>query len=199
MSALGDRGKCQVMPPARPRETRGVHLVRLDGWRSAGRHYAERKAACLATFYFPSSIRAWMREIAHEACSAISGSGPDAARCRAGSAAGAAHIPQGHADIAQKSAPLGPQHRRPGKPRLEARLVQRQQFHQIRRFQSGAAMLRHHRTRPRKTVPRTDRQAIVASENPVAHGRAQFHRDRAFQLDGQIGNAAARVQLERAR
>ena len=108
----------------------------------------------------------------------------------------AADIAQGHADIAQESAPFGPRDRRSRKSRPESRFVQRQQFHQLRRFQSGPAMLRHHRTRPRKTIPRADGQTIVAPENPVAYSRAQFHRDGPFQLDGQIRNAAARVQLE---
>ena len=49
----------------------------------------------------------------------------------------------------------------------------------------------------RKTVPRAHRQTIVATKNAVADGRAQFDGDGAFQFDGQIGNAAAGIQLER--
>jgi len=49
----------------------------------------------------------------------------------------------------------------------------------------------------REPVPGARRQAIVAPVNAVADGRAQLDRDRAFELDGQIGNAAARIDLER--
>ena len=46
----------------------------------------------------------------------------------------------------------------------------------------------------REFVPRTNRQAIVAAVDAVAHQRPQFARDRAFVLDGQIRNAAPRIE-----
>ncbi len=48
----------------------------------------------------------------------------------------------------------------------------------------------------REPVPRADRQAIVAAKNPVANGRAQFDRNRALQLNRQIRDAFAGIQLK---
>src|SRR5947209_12937326 len=50
-----------------------------------------------------------------------------------------------------------------------------------------------------KLVPRTNRQAIVAAENPVADQRAQFVRDRPLVLDRQVGDAAPRIEPVRRR
>ena len=45
----------------------------------------------------------------------------------------------------------------------------------------------------RELVPRADGQAVVATIDSVAHGRAQGARDVALVLDGEVGDAAARV------
>src|SRR6185437_15398336 len=45
-----------------------------------------------------------------------------------------------------------------------------------------------------EAVPRADREAIVAAIDPVAHQRAQLVRDRAVVLDGEIGDAARRIE-----
>ena len=49
----------------------------------------------------------------------------------------------------------------------------------------------------RKFVPRADRQAIVAAIDAVSDRFAEFTRDRALVLDGQIGNAAPRIDSVR--
>ena len=43
-------------------------------------------------------------------------------------------------------------------------------------------------------VPRADRQAIVAAIDAVADRRAEFLRDRPLMLDGQVGDAAPRIE-----
>ena len=46
----------------------------------------------------------------------------------------------------------------------------------------------------RELVPRTNRKAVIAAVNAVAHLRAQLARDRAFVLDGEIRDAAPRIE-----
>ena len=43
-------------------------------------------------------------------------------------------------------------------------------------------------------VPRADREAIVAAIDAIADGRAEFFRDMALVLDGEVGDAAPRVE-----
>src|SRR5262245_6082887 len=49
--------------------------------------------------------------------------------------------------------------------------------------------------RPSEAVPRTDELAVVAAVDAVADERAQLLRDRALVLDGEVRDAAARVEL----
>ena len=58
-------------------------------------------------------------------------------------------------------------------------------------------MRRHQAALAGEAVPRTGVEAVVAAVNAVADRGAKLLRDRAFQLDGQVGDAAARVELER--
>ena len=46
----------------------------------------------------------------------------------------------------------------------------------------------------RKTIPRAHQLAVVAAVDAIAYQRAQLDRDAAFELDSEIGNAAARIQ-----
>ena len=43
-------------------------------------------------------------------------------------------------------------------------------------------------------IPRADQLAVIAAENAVADGRAEFLGDAALMLDGQITDAATRIQ-----
>ena len=47
---------------------------------------------------------------------------------------------------------------------------------------------------PGKTVPWTDHLAVVAAEHPIADQRPEFFGNRAFEFDGQVGDAAAGIQ-----
>ena len=46
----------------------------------------------------------------------------------------------------------------------------------------------------RVLVPRADGEAVVAAVDPVAHQRPQLARDRALVLDGQVADAAPRIE-----
>lgn len=46
-------------------------------------------------------------------------------------------------------------------------------------------------------IPRTDFETLVAAVNAVADGGAEFHRDAAFVLDGEVGDAASRIHSVR--
>src|SRR5436190_23389352 len=48
-----------------------------------------------------------------------------------------------------------------------------------------------------ETIPRANDEAIVATVDAVADGRSEFNRDGAFEFDGQVGNAPARIELKR--
>ncbi|MNR05656.1 hypothetical protein D3C85_1216990 [compost metagenome] len=45
-----------------------------------------------------------------------------------------------------------------------------------------------------EAVPRADNLAVIATEHPVADQWPQVFRDRAFEFDGQVGNAASGIQ-----
>src|SRR5215472_296685 len=51
----------------------------------------------------------------------------------------------------------------------------------------------------RELVPRTDRQAIVAAIDAIAHQRPKFARDLALVFDGEVGDAAPRIEAVRCR
>src|SRR3990172_3282958 len=51
--------------------------------------------------------------------------------------------------------------------------------------------------RLREPVPRADKLAVVAAEDAIADERAQLLGDRPAQLNGEVGNAAARVEIVR--
>ncbi len=87
----------------------------------------------------------------------------------------------------------------PVKARAEALVVQRQQIAQQRRGPIHIAA-RMPLAGPRELARKgADRLAHVAAIDPVAHQRAQIDRDRSFQLDRQIADAAPRVEHIRAR
>src|SRR5580693_2760856 len=47
---------------------------------------------------------------------------------------------------------------------------------------------------PRELIPRTDQLAVIASVNAIADRAAKFLRNTAGQLNGQVGDAAARIE-----
>ena len=50
-----------------------------------------------------------------------------------------------------------------------------------------------------EAIPGAGIEAIIATEDPVSNKRPKLQRDGAFQLDGQIGNAAASIEAMRSR
>src|SRR4029077_3009999 len=47
----------------------------------------------------------------------------------------------------------------------------------------------------REFVPGTHGEAIVAAEDAVGHGLAKLRRDMSLMLDGEVGDAGARIEL----
>ena len=86
-----------------------------------------------------------------------------------------------------------------GEQRAEAGVVEPRQFGERRRAQRLARLELRLAAGLGELVPRTDREAIVAAVDAVAHQRAQFARDRALVLDGEIGDAAPRIEPVRRR
>ena len=74
------------------------------------------------------------------------------------------------------------------------RVVEPGQFGERRRAQRRARRKLRLAAGVREFVPRADRQAIVAAVDAVAHQRPQLARDRALVLDGEIGDAAPRIE-----
>ena len=79
------------------------------------------------------------------------------------------------------------------------RVVETNEFGQLWRAQRVARGELRLAPLHRELVPRTHRQAIVAAVNAVAHSGAELTRDRSLVLDGQIGNAAPRIEPIRFR
>ena len=92
------------------------------------------------------------------------------------------------ADVARDAAPLRARHGRAAEGLLEAGLVHLQQPRQPRRVQE--------RRRERGlAVPWAGVLAEVAAEHPVADAGAQLARDGAAVLDGEVRDAAPRIEL----
>ena len=109
-----------------------------------------------------------------------------------------AGISNRNARIAHQAAPLRALHRASAKHVAEFLFGERDQPFQVRRkkrvlFTLAGLEIRQRRHR-RAAIPRANVLADVAAEDVPADGLAQFERNRAAQLDRQIGNAAPRVQ-----
>src|SRR5690554_3631861 len=47
-------------------------------------------------------------------------------------------------------------------------------------------------------LPRTHQLAVITTKHPIAHGRAQFFRNTALELNGEIADAAPGIQYTSA-
>ena len=79
----------------------------------------------------------------------------------------------------------------------EGGVVEPQELGEWRGAQFGAGVERRLRGAYRELVPGAGGQAVVAAVDAVAHGRPELLRPRPGVLDGEIGEAAARIDLER--
>src|SRR5206468_8300805 len=100
---------------------------------------------------------------------------------------------------AQKSAAFGAPQRSLAESALEASFVQRKKFEQAGRVQVAARVRGHQTCFAGEAVPRAGLEAIVAAEDSRAEQWAQFDGDAAVEFDGEVGDTAAGVELERRR
>ena len=108
-----------------------------------------------------------------------------------------AHITQRHADIAEESAPFGPQDGRVAEEVLELPVVEREEFTQGLGQQVGARLQGGIARSPGEAVPRAGIKAVVTAENTVAHRLAEFLGNGPLVLDGEEGDTAAGIELIR--
>src|SRR3954470_19387225 len=84
--------------------------------------------------------------------------------------------------------------RRALQPLVEVPLGPGEQLDQRRAVEAVSRLKIRLGGRTREAIPRTNRLAVVAAVDTVADERAQFFRYRGLVLDGEVGDAAARVQ-----
>ena len=104
-------------------------------------------------------------------------------------------VAQADGEVAQPALVADAPDRRAGQARGEIRLAPGKELDQRRAIQAVAHREVGFRARPRERVPRADGLAVVAAVHAIADERPELLRDRALQLDGQVRNAAARVEL----
>ena len=118
-----------------------------------------------------------------------------AARSAASARSGSPGIADRDQDVAQEPVAAGALHRRAGEERAEGRVVEAGEFGQRRRRRGPPGRPGGHRRRGAgELVPGADREAIVAAEHAVADRRPELRRDRPGMLDGQVGDAAPRIE-----
>ena len=108
---------------------------------------------------------------------------------------GAAAIADGDQHIAQEARAADALDGRAGEEAPEAGVVEGGELGQGWGFQLRALAEIGLLRRLGEFVPGADGEAIVAAIDAVAHERAQLARDRPLMLDGEIGDAAPRIEL----
>jgi hypothetical protein len=98
-------------------------------------------------------------------------------------------------DIADEAVAADALDRRFCKSRAKRRVIETHEFRKRGRTQIFACGEFCFAPGLREFVPGADREAIVAAIDAVANGLAEFVRDRALVFDGEIGNAASRIEL----
>ena len=106
---------------------------------------------------------------------------------------GAGRITQGHGDVAQPAIVADTADGAALRALQESFLAPPEQLDQIRGIETVAWFKILFPGGLRKTVPRADQLAIVAAEYAVANLTAELFRNAGTELDGQIGNAAPRI------
>ena len=106
-----------------------------------------------------------------------------------------ARVPKHQRGIAHQPLTFRTPEGRAAKTPAELGIRQRDKFHRVKRFQVRPRLQVRFAAPRRLAVPRAHLLAHVAAEQPVADSGPQFVRDRAAQLDGQVADAAPRVEL----
>jgi hypothetical protein len=107
-------------------------------------------------------------------------------------------IAEGDADISQKTGSFDARHWGAGEASLESRAVHGKKFQEIRRLQVRAPVFAHQSSFKSESVPWAHRQAIIAAEDPVSYCWPELLWNRPLELDCQVRDAAASVELERS-
>ncbi len=107
----------------------------------------------------------------------------------------AGRVAQGDGNVAQPAHIADAVDRRAAHAGVELLRGPGEQLAQARRIEPVAHLEVGVRRRAGVAIPGADQLAIVASIDAIAEGGAQFHRNRALQFDGEVGNAAPGVEL----
>src|SRR5258706_2412738 len=107
-----------------------------------------------------------------------------------------ADVAQGDADVSQEAAAFRAKDRRAGEASLEGSFIEREEFNEIRLSQIVSSVSFHDLALAREAVPGANCQTIIATINSVADGAPKLDRNRAFEFDREVGDAAAGVELE---
>ena len=100
-------------------------------------------------------------------------------------------------DVADEAVTSGALDRRIAKQVAEGGIVETRQVFETRRGQFGAGVKLRLARHGCKAVPWAHREAIVAAIDAIAHRHAEFARNVSLVLDGEIGNAAPRIDFVR--
>src|SRR6266581_1960153 len=106
-------------------------------------------------------------------------------------------IAESHGEIAQPALLADPQDRRACHPLAELALGPSGKLDELGAVEAVAHPEVRLRRDLRVAVPGADELAVVAAEDAVADERPELRRNATFQLDGQVGNAAPRIQRVR--
>src|SRR5687767_10499467 len=109
--------------------------------------------------------------------------------------AGGGRVAQPHREIAQPALVADAPDRRAAQPLVELAFAPGEQPDQRGVVEAVSGLEVCLITQSRKSVPRAHDLAVVAAVDAVADERAQLLRDRAAVLDGEVGDAAPRVEL----
>ena len=132
---------------------------------------------------------------AHTAAPRTSGLASSSSRSASTASAASSGVADRDQHIADETVAADALDRRFCKQRAKRRVVEPREIGELRRAQFFARGEFGLAPGLRELVPRAHREAIVAAIDAVADRFAEFVRDRALVLDGEIGNAAPRIEL----
>ncbi|KAI1693817.1 hypothetical protein DdX_20462 [Ditylenchus destructor] len=175
-----------------PKSGRGDATVTFAETRQRDGKPIDQSSCAAALRANPRKVR---RARAQSAASATTGSGSSPQPSTAGSSAASPLFPAAIRQLRIIRSPPDPLDRRSGKDPPETRIVQREQIAQLGAVSSArGAKGQVRRRRGCELVPRAHCKAIVAAIDAIADPLAKLLRDRPFQLDREVGDAAARIE-----